>query len=186
MLTAVSTPVDSGGELQGVEERVGDGFELIQQKVLKWLHYHRCQGDWAALINSCGSCVGWQRVAEALKQKKRKEGKKSISCPSQLTWPSVLHTREPWQVSNSWTSYQCAFFFFLCFPWFPFRYSSTRVLPHHRPGNFKVETARKIHIFPPNCCCYSSAWRFEWRLWIICSLLLCGGQQMQSAWTICC
>lgn len=35
MLTAVSTPVDSGGELQGVEERVGDGFELIQQKVLK-------------------------------------------------------------------------------------------------------------------------------------------------------
>lgn len=77
-------------------------------------------------------------------------------------------------------------FFFLCFPWFPFRYSSTRVLPHHRPGNFKVETACKIHIFPPNCCCYSSAWRFEWRLWIICSLLLCGGQQMQSAWTICC
>ena len=38
--------------------------------------------------------------------------------------------------------------FFLCFAWFCFLYSSTRVLPRHRPGNFKVETARKIHIFP--------------------------------------
>lgn len=35
MLTAVPTPVDSGGKLQGVEERVDDGFELIQHKVLK-------------------------------------------------------------------------------------------------------------------------------------------------------
>lgn len=79
---------------------------------MKKLHYHRCQGDWAALINSCGSCVGWQRVVELLKQKMRKEGKKSISCTSQLTWPSVLHTREPSQVCNSWTSYLRAFLFF--------------------------------------------------------------------------
>ena len=41
----VYRPVGSVGKLQGVQERVSDGFEVEQHKALKCLHHHRGQGD---------------------------------------------------------------------------------------------------------------------------------------------
>ena len=49
----VDRSVDSVGELQGVQERVCDGFEVGQHKALKRLHHHRGQGNGSVVIESC-------------------------------------------------------------------------------------------------------------------------------------
>ena len=46
----VQGPVGSVGKLQGVQERVCDGFEVCQHQALKILHYHSGQGDGSAVI----------------------------------------------------------------------------------------------------------------------------------------
>ena len=48
----VYRPVGSVGKLQGVQERVSDGFEVKQHKALKCLHHYRGQGDGSVIIES--------------------------------------------------------------------------------------------------------------------------------------
>src|SRR4029434_1590814 len=48
----VYRPVGSVGNLQGVQERVSDGFEMTQHKALKCLHHYRGQGDGSVVIDS--------------------------------------------------------------------------------------------------------------------------------------
>ena len=48
----VYRPVGSVGKLQGIQDRVCDGFEVCQHQVLKRLHYHRGQGDGSVVITS--------------------------------------------------------------------------------------------------------------------------------------
>ena len=52
----VYRPVGSVGKLQGVQERVSDGFEVEQHKALKCLHHHRGQGDGSVIIESSDLC----------------------------------------------------------------------------------------------------------------------------------
>ena len=52
----VYRPVGSVGKLQGVQERVSDGFEVEKHKALKCLHHHRGQGDGSVVIEPCELC----------------------------------------------------------------------------------------------------------------------------------
>ena len=52
----VYRPVGSVCKLQGVQERVSNGFEMAQHNALKRLNLHKGQGDGSVVIKSCGPC----------------------------------------------------------------------------------------------------------------------------------
>lgn len=63
---SVYTPVGSLGVLQGVQEWVGEGFKVGQDKALKRLHEHRGQCNRPVVIK--GFFFGTGVMVEALKQ----------------------------------------------------------------------------------------------------------------------
>ena len=52
----VYRPVGSVANLQRVQERVSDGFEVKHHKALKCLNHHRGQGDGSVIIESSDLC----------------------------------------------------------------------------------------------------------------------------------